>query len=897
MRLPNAPDFELNSFLDGKYVSGSAPGPCVEAGDEENKALIENLPGQGICCGPGAKDHDDSYNGKLIAVGLMAFGAANFCALSAAIIGVTCDQLLSPPGANYHLRSAFIYACVSWVFMVARYAIQIYYPERVHLASFTVFALFYIFAQVYIFGMPTVQESAYSLCAQITNQLTQEFEYSVDDYPYPTTYNDIANLADIYAFIKGPVLAETIFTQSGTDQTSSRYVYKTSGGTRELSMAANTHWIVTGDIRIRQLRTKTEGSCSKASLYKQERQVDSTTKSTFWFQDCKDGCCEPMVYSSEHDEKIFKSTEFSDSTIPKSTPEGMLGDPFEYQDGSYYTLAGRKIVPSCVINSRYYSGMCYPGGGYIVAIPSEPKFSLAWAQSKIDELQARAWLDGQTAAVFVEFSVACPQAKTAVSVTVMIELPTTGEIRVAPFEFSVFGNHLSEDFWKNGRGHGFQEDNRTHALLSFLLFFFFQEWLELRKGGYRSYFTSKWNVMDLVSYIGLIVVVAIVLSSQYYWPNVYDETIESGSQDNFIPVATSAKYLDYSRRVFSLVSIFFSFRMLEYFSGINAFKKISRTFGVSMNNLAVFVVFFVLAMLGFAEAFMVCFSNKIYDYSSILHSFYSCTRALIGDVDAGALAEADPIFGRLFFMVMVFVMLFTLLTILIAIISEGYETAKEQIDSGGISMMDRVMLIDENIKAVLNHQGKVIERLVRLEMQMQQQQQIALLQQPAMPASIPSMDSSASAPAPLPATPLPKPRINSSPLSLQQTPVDTPLSRQSSVNIDAPSPVSQSPIPAFVSKQEEAPTANVAPKQAGTSEDHVAVLRKLFDQYDFDGSGTVNNQQEFYQLTVNALYKLGVGKNIDMANIDRQLTQAHNCEQDPLYFEQFVEFFQNAYMQ
>ena len=118
--------------------------------------------------------------------------------------------------------------------------------------------------------------------------------------------------------------------------------------------------------------------------------------------------------------------------------------------------------------------------------------------------------------------------------------------------------------------------------------------------------------------------------------------------------------------------------------------KISKTFGNSLSNLGVFSIFFGFAMLGFSEAFMVCFSTKLEDFSSLLNSAYACIRVLVGDVDAEALARADPIFGRIFFVTMVFVVMFTLLTVLIAIISEGYETAKEEIEGGGASMMDRV---------------------------------------------------------------------------------------------------------------------------------------------------------------------------------------------------------------
>ena len=65
--------------------------------------------------------------------------------------------------------------------------------------------------------------------------MTQEFS----DYTYATSYYDIMSIDDIYAFMRGPVLASTIFTAE-QDQ------YVTSFQNGFLRSTQNQNWIVAG---------------------------------------------------------------------------------------------------------------------------------------------------------------------------------------------------------------------------------------------------------------------------------------------------------------------------------------------------------------------------------------------------------------------------------------------------------------------------------------------------------------------------------------------------------------------------------------------------------------------------------------------------------------------------
>jgi len=169
-------------------------------------------------------------------------------------------------GSNYHGR-LMIYTCIgTWTLAFARYFIQVFHGSELwhrwmaranrsgdfylKRFSFTIFCAFFIYAQIYIFSMPTIKKAAFSVCNQLNTVLTQQFPYSSSHYPYPTTYADIANVGDIYAFIRGPVMAHTIYTSDGASYNRAKYYQGTKGSYG--MMASKNTWAFTGDLRIRQ---------------------------------------------------------------------------------------------------------------------------------------------------------------------------------------------------------------------------------------------------------------------------------------------------------------------------------------------------------------------------------------------------------------------------------------------------------------------------------------------------------------------------------------------------------------------------------------------------------------------------------------------------------------------
>ena len=248
------------------------------------------------------------------------------------------DKYVAPPNRHVHQPMGIWTIVGTWTFVMLRYSIGILHGGRfwrtvtgagptedcgdaefyVKRFSFIVFVCFYVFAQVYIFMMPTVSQAAFSVCNQLNTVLGQQFTYSSANYPYPTTYEDIANVGDIYAFIKGPVFEQTVYTSDGTAAGSANTKYYQGGGQDMVMMgpASQNVWAFTGDIRIRQVRSKLKSACGTAPTQTNFTPSGTIEPISYWAQTCDFDCCVALGFSSENELKTsFTGARRSDGSV------------------------------------------------------------------------------------------------------------------------------------------------------------------------------------------------------------------------------------------------------------------------------------------------------------------------------------------------------------------------------------------------------------------------------------------------------------------------------------------------------------------------------------------------------------------------------------------------------
>merc|ERR1712070_635357 len=75
------------------------------------------------------------------------------------------------------------------------------------------------------------------------------------------------------------------------------------------------------------------------------------------------------------------------------------------------------------------------------------------------------------------------------------------------------------------------------------------------------------------------------------------------------------------------------------------------------------------------------------------------------------------------------------------------------------------------------------------------------------------------------------------------------------------------------------------------------VLHGLFDRYDLDSSGTLNTDSELQQITMNAIFTLGL--KVVPSDVEAKVAELKGeggVSQSPLDFEQFLSWFTAAFV-
>ena len=81
--------------------------------------------------------------------------------------------------------------------------------------------------------------------------------------------------------------------------------------------------------------------------------------------------------------------------------------------------------------------------------------------------------------------------------------------------------------------------------------------------------------------------------------------------------------------------------------------------------------------------FNILFATDMQSFSTPGRSFFTMFRGLLGDIDVDTLVETQPTLGPVVFSLYVTMVLFIAFTILIAIISDSYDAAKDVVPEEG----------------------------------------------------------------------------------------------------------------------------------------------------------------------------------------------------------------------
>jgi len=120
-------------------------------------------------------------------------------------------------------------------------------------------------------------------------------------------------------------------------------------------------------------------------------------------------------------------------------------------------------------------------------------------------------------------------------------------------------------------------------------------------------------------------------------------------------------------------------KVFKYLSFSPQFAQVTKTLARAAAGLGGFFLVMAIVLFGSAQAFLLAFGSKVSDYRNLQESLLSLIRALLLDFDLQELRDANLWLGPIFFVSFVMLGVFVLLNMFIAIISDAYDSTKEDL--------------------------------------------------------------------------------------------------------------------------------------------------------------------------------------------------------------------------
>jgi len=313
-------------------------------------------------------------------------------------------------------------------------------------------------------------------------------------------------------------------------------------------------------------------------------------------------------------------------------------------------------------NHKGWLGYSYDGSGYVQDLyPSRSDSATAVA-----ELKENKWLDRQTRAVFIDFSVYNANVNLFCVVRLVTEFPASGGA-VSSWNFRTVKMLSNNTEW----------DNFVKVLMIFYMvligYYVIEEFLEIWING-CGYLGEFWNLVDIC------IVVCSILACGF---KVYQENTVS-SKISVLTNATNTypdfEYISYwTEQYIQMVAITVFLCWIKLFKFISfnkTLRQLQSTLARCALDIAGFFVMFIIIFVAYAQLGYLTFGSAVPDFYTFWEAVYTLFRIILGDFNFHALERANSIFGPIYFISYVVLVFFILLNMFLAIINDTYSEVK-----------------------------------------------------------------------------------------------------------------------------------------------------------------------------------------------------------------------------
>ena len=285
-------------------------------------------------------------------------------------------------------------------------------------------------------------------------------------------------------------------------------------------------------------------------------------------------------------------------------------------------------------------------------------------------MKARNWLDDGTRMIALDMNFYNPTTDMVTSVRCGVEILPTGYITTYYFSYT----------WPR-KPHDMTDSVSVARMFleayvfCFMMYLLVTEFKELVHEGFYHYFTI-FNTVDFVSVLAMVGVVLCQIFFEYQW---LDGKIDQEEYQNWFYLG---ELWEWKRNLVGFSFVMGWVKTFKYLEMNAKIKIIWLAIHKAQDDLLSTMMFFVILLLGFGSSGLIIFGNQVKDFSSITSTTSWLMRALLGDLDYHSINEFNPDVAAIYFGSYMVVVFFITLNLMIAIIIDGYEEAKQSVSEG-----------------------------------------------------------------------------------------------------------------------------------------------------------------------------------------------------------------------
>ncbi|KAL5018449.1 hypothetical protein ScPMuIL_004171 [Solemya velum] len=307
----------------------------------------------------------------------------------------------------------------------------------------------------------------------------------------------------------------------------------------------------------------------------------------------------------------------------------------------------------------------YEGGGYILNL----NVNQATSVRMLDELVEQKWIDRQSRAVFVEFTLYNVNINLFVYVIYLVEFPETGG--------TVTWSYIQPLRTDDDDGPLGSYILVCQVIFLMMLLGFSIKLLRTIYEEKLTFFMSTWNIMDMCCIVLSYTSVGMYFTRKYYM----NETMTK-FQENKKKFVTFQHIIVWDFAFSSTLAFLVFFATVRLLKILGYNKRMSGLAAVVRNvagDLFGFLIVFILMFLAFTLTGTLLFGSYLKDYKDVKLTMGTLANSLIGKNRLDSMIKSVPLFAQLYFFTYSLFIIFTMLTIFTSMLNESISTVHKEI--------------------------------------------------------------------------------------------------------------------------------------------------------------------------------------------------------------------------